>query len=144
MAQEEAQQRMFGPVAVVATRGVSCSEERAVTAMKCLDVRDIRVRDDDLAALRHDAQKGIVKRVQDQCRNGDPVEHARSGRTVIVVVRASEAGIKRSDAVVKLSNRTDADGSIRIVSAGKQRCLAPEPAKQGTQKLARRSRFCGA
>src|ERR1700685_849161 len=126
---------MLGPVPVVAARGVSRGEERAVTAVKCLDIGDVRIRDDDLAALRQDAQKRIVESMQDQRRNGDPIEHTRSGCPIIVVIRSGKAGIERGNAVVELSDRAYPNGSIRIVSVGKQRRLAPEPPKQGMQKL---------
>ena len=48
MAKQEAKQCMFGPIAVVAARGVRRSKKRAMTAVICLDISNVRIRKDQL------------------------------------------------------------------------------------------------
>ena len=93
MFEDEAKERVLGPVAVVAGGGVGCGEEGAVAAVRGFDERDVRVGLDGSAGLRQDADEGIVECVQDQCGNRDVAQHACGGGAMVVVVRTGEAGV---------------------------------------------------
>jgi hypothetical protein len=63
--QKKAQQRMFGPVAVVAAALVRLGEKGAVAPVLALLQRDVGIRFDLGAALIGDTDEGIVQCIQD-------------------------------------------------------------------------------
>src|SRR5258706_12702465 len=77
--QKKAQQRMFGPVAVVPERLIRFSQKGAVTPTVALHQSDVGIRVHLVAALVGETNKRVVQRMQDLGRHGNAIEHARSG-----------------------------------------------------------------
>ena len=73
MGQKKTQQRMFGPIAVVPVGLIRLRKKSAVPAMFALDQRDVRIRRYLLAALRRQADEGVIQRMQNQGRHRNAV-----------------------------------------------------------------------
>src|SRR5205823_1941858 len=76
VAQKKAQQRMFGPVAVVPQRLVRLSKKGAVASTLTFHQRDVGIRIDLVSGLCGEADKWIVQRIQDQGRHSNAIEDA--------------------------------------------------------------------
>ncbi len=101
--QEEAEEGVFGPVAVVVGGGVGLGEECAVSAVGCFDEGDVGVGGDLCAGLGDEADEGVVECMEDEGGDGDAVEDAGGGGAVVVVGGAGEAGVEGGDAVVEVA-----------------------------------------
>ena len=123
MGEDEAEERVFGPVAIVAVAGSGSARKAQwppwAVSMKVM----LRVGVDLVAGLGGEADEGVVERVEDERGHGDAVDDARGGGAVVVVVCAGEAGVERGDAVVEVAEGTDAGGAVGIVGAGKECAL---------------------
>ncbi len=126
MSQKKTQQRMFGPVAVVAAEFVGLREKSAMAATAALDQRDVGIRDDFVAAFGRQADERVVQRMQNQRRHGNAIEHTRSSSAVIVVIGAGEPGVQRSNSIVKLAQGMDSDGAVSIIGTRKENRFATE------------------
>src|SRR5258708_11218262 len=91
--QKEAQQCMFGPVAVVAVALVRLGEKGAVAPVLTFLQRDVGIRFDLGATLIGDTDEGVVQCIQDQGRHCNVAQQAGSGGPVVRIIRAREAGI---------------------------------------------------
>src|SRR5258706_4314466 len=122
--QKKAQQRMFGPVAVVPERLIRFSQKGAVTPTLALHQSDVGIRVHLVAALVGETNERVVQRMQDLGRHRNAIEHARSGSAIVVIISTGETGIKRRNAIVELTQRADPGGAVAIVSAGEELRLA--------------------
>src|ERR1700716_3101503 len=114
--QKEAQQRMFGPVAVIAAALVRLGEKGAVASVFTFLQRDLGIRFDLGAALLGDTDEGVVQRIQDQGRHCNVAEQAGSSSTIVEIIRAGEARIECRDAIVELTQRADSNRVVAIES----------------------------
>ena len=87
MSENEAQGRMFGPIAIVSRRQIGCSKERAVASMLGFQERNVRIRSDRASRFCSDPDKRIVLRMQDERGHGDAVQDASSAGTSIIIIR---------------------------------------------------------
>ena len=133
--QEEAEEGVFGPVAVVAGGGVGLGEEGAVASVVGFDEGDVGIGGDLFEGFGGDADEGIVEGVEDERGDGDAVEDAGGGGAGVVVFGAGEAGVERGDAVVEVAQGVDAGGAVAVVGAGEESGLAAEAAEEGAEKL---------
>src|SRR5258708_28700554 len=108
--QKKAQQRMFGPVAVVAGSPVRLSKKGAVASVLAFHQGNVGIRVDLVAALVRETDERVVQRMQNQARHGNAIEHAGSGSTIVVIISTGEAGIKCRNAIVELAQRADSGG----------------------------------
>lgn len=132
---EEAQEGVFGPVAVVLGGGVGVGEEGAMAAVTRLGEGDVGVGEDGGAGLRGEADEGIIQGVEDESGDGDAVQDTGGGGAEVVVVRAGEAGVEGGDAVVEVAQGADADGLVGIVGAGKEADLAAKSTEESAKEF---------
>src|SRR5580704_10285850 len=124
--------RGLGPVDSVA---IVLAEIGAMAAVRSLDERDVGIGQDSGAGLQGEADKRIVKGVQDQGGDCDPVDHPGAGSAVVVVVRVTETAVAGHDLVVKLTQRADGANPVLLIAIGKQGRLAAVAAHQATQEM---------
>src|SRR6185437_4766186 len=74
--ENEAQEGVLRPVAVVAGGGIGLGEEGAVAALGSLDEGDTGVRHDLVASIGRDPDEGVIEGVEDERGNGDFVDDA--------------------------------------------------------------------
>src|SRR5579871_1089600 len=103
--------------------------------MFALDEGDVRVRGNEHTGLRHDPKKWVVRGVKNKRGDGNAIKNAGGSGTVIVVIGAGEAGVKRGNAVVEFADGAKADGQIGIERTGKERSLPAEPTVERAEKL---------
>src|ERR1700692_971463 len=133
--QKEAQQRMFGPVAIVAAAFIGLGEKGAVASVFTFFQRDVGIRFDLGAALIGDTDEGVVQCIQDQGRHCNVGEQAGGASAIVVIIRAGEAGIECRDAIVELTQRADSNGVVAIVSMREEHGFAAKAADKIVQKL---------
>ena len=104
--EEEAEEGVFGPVAVVAVGGDGSGEEGAVASVGGFDEGDVGIVVNLVAGFGSDTDEGIVEGVEDEGGDGDALENACCGGAVVVVVRSLKAGVGGGDAVVEVAERT--------------------------------------
>ena len=74
-----------------------------MASMRRLHQPNPRVAQQGRAGRWQHPDKGIVQRMQNQCRYGNLRRPMGTGRAVIIVVRAAKTGVAGSDLVVKLA-----------------------------------------
>src|SRR5579864_955625 len=90
----------FCPASVVSV-AVRFADEGTMPAVRSLDVGEIGISRDLSQSLRPHANKGIVGSMDDQSRNGDPVENIGSGGAGIIIVGARESAVVSGHAIVE-------------------------------------------
>src|SRR6476646_6998230 len=90
----------FRPATVVAI-AVRFADEGTMPAVGGFDIREIGISRDLFQRLGPHANEGIVRGMDDQPRNGNPVHTVGSGGAGIIIVGAGEAAIVRGYTIVE-------------------------------------------
>ena len=91
MCQKKSHQRMFGPVAVVASGRVRLGEECAVAAVPCFEEGDVRIRVALVSAFCGEPDEWIIERMENHSYTAVPVLTPGAGEPWISVERNSSA-----------------------------------------------------
>jgi hypothetical protein len=88
--EQETQQGVLGPVAIVSSVGVGLGEKSAVAAVVSCDQPDIRIGFESAATFIGNADEGVVQRMEDERRHSDLFDDAGCSGAVVVVFGAGE------------------------------------------------------
>ena len=109
-------------------------QKSAVAAVAALDEMNVGVGEDARAGFRQETDEGIVFGAKDERGNGDAVDDAGAGGTVVVVVGIAEAAVARDDFLIELADGANGADAVDLINGGKELSFVTDPAPQPAQK----------